>query len=124
MGVTVTPVGAALAIGHVTAKDALIGALLVLAVLVQLGCCVGLLVMPNLPDRLHFLTPASSLAPALVAGAVVAKESLDHQGIVAILVALFLMVFTPVISHATARAARVARSGDWRGTPGEIVHRS
>jgi multisubunit Na+/H+ antiporter MnhG subunit len=63
------------------------------------------------------------VGPALVAGALVAKESLDHQGIVGILVALFLIVFGPVISHATARAARVRDHGDWRARPNEKVHR-
>ena len=104
-----------------SAKDWLIVALMVLAVAIQFVSCVGVLAMPHLFDRLHYLGPASSVAPALVAGAIVARESLDHQGIFAVLAASFLLVFGPVLSHATARAARIRRSGDWRVRPGEKV---
>jgi multicomponent Na+:H+ antiporter subunit G len=98
--------------------------LLVAAVALELLACVGVLTMPNLNDRLHFLAPASTAGPTLVAAAVVAKEALDHQGIEAILVAVFLIVFGPVVSHATARAARLRSSRDWRERAGrETVHR-
>src|SRR5919201_257789 len=52
----------------VTAKGVLIGVLLTGGALVELGCCLGLLVAPTLEDRLHFLTPASSVGPVLIAG--------------------------------------------------------
>jgi monovalent cation/proton antiporter MnhG/PhaG subunit len=107
-----------------TAKGVLIAILLVLAVLVELLACVGVLLMPNLNDRLHFVTPASSVGPVLVAGAIVAKESFDHQGIAAVLVAVFLAVFGPVVSHATGRVARIRAAGDWRERASrETVHR-
>src|SRR5205823_1374963 len=61
--------------------SAAVGALLALAVIVQLLACVGILVMPNLNDRVHFLGPASTVGPLLVAGAVVIRESLSHAGI-------------------------------------------
>jgi multicomponent Na+:H+ antiporter subunit G len=81
--------------------------------------------MPHLFDRLHFVTPLTSVAPWLVAGAVWTREAMDHQGIVALFVAVFLLVFGPVLTHATARAARMHRSdGEWREQPGETVHRS
>ena len=107
-----------------TPKGVLIGALLAGGSLVELGCCIGLLAAPTLEDRLHFLTPASSLGAVLIASAIVTKESLDHQGIVAVVVAVFLMMFNPVISHATARAARIRRTGDWRAGPREGVRRT
>ena|SRR5438034_8612058 len=107
-----------------TAKGVLIGVLLTGGALVELGCCLGLLAAPTLEDRLHFLTPASSVGPVLIAGAIVAKESLDHQGIVTLIVVAFLTVFNPVISHVTARAARIHRTGDWRAGPRERVRRT
>ncbi len=105
------------------AKALLVDVLLGLAVAVELVCCIGLVAMPNLLDRLHFLTPAASLGPVLVAGAVVAKEALDHQGIVAVVVAVLLSVSGPVVGHATARADRVRRDGDWRLGPSESARR-
>jgi multisubunit Na+/H+ antiporter MnhG subunit len=107
----------------VSPKDVLIDSLLALSVLVQLACVWGLVAMPHVFDRIHFLGPATSAAPVLVAGAVVARESLSHRGIMAVLVAGFLLVFSPVLTHATIRAARVRRHGDWKLQPQEKAHR-
>jgi len=104
-------------------SDVLVAVLLGLAVVVQLGSVLGLLLMPHVYDRLHFLAPATSVAPVLVAGAVVTREALDHQGIIAVLIAVFLFAFQPVLTHATARAARIREHGDWRLQPGEAARR-
>lgn len=112
--------GVVAAAGPATAKGLAIGVVLVGAVVVELLAC---LVMPNLNDRLHYTTPASAVGPALAAVAVLARESLDHQGIVTVIVVAFLALFGPVVSHATARAARIRSAGTWRERPGETVHR-
>jgi monovalent cation/proton antiporter MnhG/PhaG subunit len=104
-------------------KDVLVWVLLGLGVAVQAMSVAGLLVMPNLYDRVHYLSPATSVGGPLIAGAVVVRESLSHAGLVAVLVALVLMVAGPVIGHATIRAARIRRFQDWRPQPGETVHR-
>jgi monovalent cation/proton antiporter MnhG/PhaG subunit len=104
-------------------KEVLVGVLLASVVLINTFSVLGLLFMPNLMDRLHFLTPATSVAGPLMAGAVVTTEALDHQGIIAILVAVILLFFGPVITHATARAARIRDLGDWHAKPDEKVHR-
>jgi len=36
---------------------------------------------------------------------------------------VFLLVFQPVLTHATARAARMRELGDWRPSDKETVHR-
>jgi monovalent cation/proton antiporter MnhG/PhaG subunit len=107
----------------VSPKEVVVDVLLGLVVAIQLLCCVGLLVMPTVLDRVHFLTPASSMAPVLLAGAVVTAEALNHQGVESVLIALFMIVFGAVLTHATARAARVSRSQDWRPRQDETVHR-
>jgi monovalent cation/proton antiporter MnhG/PhaG subunit len=106
-----------------TWKDVLIAVLLGSAALIQFLCVLGVWLMPHVFDRLHFVTPATSVAPWLVAGAVWTREAMNHQGIFALLVAVFLLLFGPVITHATARAARMDQRGDWRERPGERVHR-
>lgn len=104
-------------------RDVAVGVLLVLTVLVQAVSAIGILAMPNLFDRLHYLGPASTAAPVLLAIAVVVRERFDHQGIVTLLLAAFLVVFQPVLTHATARAARIRDGGDWRAREGEKVRR-
>jgi multicomponent Na+:H+ antiporter subunit G len=105
-------------------KEVLVGALLGSVVLINALSVLGLLFMPNLLDRLHFLTPATSVAGPLMAGAVVTTEALYNQGIIAILVAVILLFFGPVITQATARAARIRDIGDWNAKTDEKVHRT
>ena len=88
-------------------------ALLVLGVGIELACCVGVLVMRGVYDKLHYTSPASTLGAFAIAGAVVLRESFVQFGIKALLVAVVLMITNPVLSHATARAARIRRFGHW-----------
>ena len=106
-----------------TPKEVFIAVLLGLAVVTELLSVLGLILMPNPMARMHYLTPATALGPVLVAGALVTKEALDHQGIVAVLVAVFFAVFGAVLTHATARAARIRQHGDWRIGDDERVRR-
>lgn len=99
-----------------TAQQVIIDALLALAVLVAVGSTVGLVAARDDLDRLHYLAPASVVSPVLVAVAVVAREALDGRAIKALLVAAFFLVLNPILSQATARAARVREHGDWRLT--------
>jgi monovalent cation/proton antiporter MnhG/PhaG subunit len=98
-------------------------ALLVLGVGIELACCIGVLVMRGVYDKLHYSAPATTLGAFAIAGAVVLRTSLVHFGIKALLVALALLVTNPVLSHATARAARIRRSGAWTTQQEEEVER-
>jgi multicomponent Na+:H+ antiporter subunit G len=88
--------------------------LLALGVGVTLLSCVGVLVMRDAYDRLHYTAPAAVLAPVAIAAAVVLEERLSAAGIKAVLVALVLVATNPVLGHATARAARIRQFGGWR----------
>jgi monovalent cation/proton antiporter MnhG/PhaG subunit len=78
--------------------------LLTFGVTVELACCVGVLVMDDAYDKLHYLGPAAIVGPLAIAAAVVVRESLSQAGIKALLTAGLLIVASPVLSHATARA--------------------
>lgn len=106
-----------------TWQQVVVDILLGLAIALQLVCALGLLLMPHVYDRVHFLGPATTIAPVLVAAAVVTVEAFDHQGIESVLLALFLAVLGPVLSHATVRAARIREHGDWHAGPDESVRR-
>jgi multicomponent Na+:H+ antiporter subunit G len=94
-------------------------ALLVAGVAVTLLSCLGVLVMRNAYDRLHFTAPAAAIAPLAIAAAVVLEERFSAADIKAVLVALVLVVTNPVLSHATARAARIRQFGEWTVQDGE-----
>jgi multicomponent Na+:H+ antiporter subunit G len=89
-----------------------IAVLLVLGVGVELACCVGVLAMRDAYDRLHFTAPATTIGPLAIAAAIVLQENLSAAGIKALLVALALLMTNPVLTHATARAARVRELGE------------
>jgi len=78
--------------------------LLVFGVAVELACCLGVLVMDGAYNKLHFLGPAAIVGPLAIAAAVVVQESFSQAGIKALLTAGLLIVASPVLSHATARA--------------------
>ena len=50
---------------------------------------------------------------SLLAAAIVVNEGFSSAGVKAILVALALLVTNPVLTHATARAARIRQFGEW-----------
>lgn len=89
-----------------TPTDVAVAALLALAVLVVALSCAGVLLMKTTLQRLHFVGPAAMVAPVLVAiGAALAKHPYSGSGFKAGFIAVVLLVFGPILSHATGRAA-------------------
>ena len=85
--------------------------LLALAVAVALASCIGMAVMRDPYQRLHYLSPASSISPVLIMIAVLLAEGLKQAGLKAILIAAATFVMNAVLSHATARAFRIRELG-------------
>ncbi len=103
-----------------TVGDVVVVVLLVLGVGIELVCCLGVLVMRNVYDRLHYTGPAS-FGAVLIAAAVVIREGLLSQiGTKAVLVAAVLLIVSPALVHATARAARLRERGELRAQPHEV----
>ena len=97
----------------------LTGSLLALGVGIESLCCLGLLLARNVYDRLHFVAPASTLGPLLIAAAVIADRSQSQNIIKAVLIVLLFWIINPVLTHATARAARVREFSDLNIYPEE-----
>ena len=93
---------------------------LALGVILVLISCLGVLAFRDAHDRLHFSAPAT-LGAVCITVAVMVKESFSLIGDKTILITVFLLVVTPVVTHALGRAARMARHGDWTIQPGEQV---
>ncbi len=95
-------------------KDVVSDTLLGLAVAIVLGASVGVLVMRDAYQKLHFVTPAALVAPSLVALAIFVQVGLLENTGETLLALLFMVIGGPFLSHATMRAIRVREKGDWR----------
>jgi multisubunit Na+/H+ antiporter MnhG subunit len=98
----------------VIVKDVFSDILLGLAVLIVFASAVGVLVMRDASRKLHFVTPAALVAPALVALAVMVQHGVYEMTGEAFLALFFMIIAGPFVSHATMRAIRVREKGDWR----------
>lgn len=95
-----------------TVGEGVVWALLVLGTAAPLAAVVGVVLAEDVFARLHFIGPGSILGPVALALAVVVDEGPTSQaGLKAILVALTLLALSPVLVHATARAAYVREHG-------------
>jgi multicomponent Na+:H+ antiporter subunit G len=92
-----------------SAHDLVIDVLIGLAVVGELLCCLGLVVMRNVYDRLHYAMASTTVPPFLIAAAVLVQEDWTQPGINALVVAVVLFFVNPILAHATARAARSRR---------------
>jgi multicomponent Na+:H+ antiporter subunit G len=84
-------------------RDAAVAVLLVAGTAVALLACLGVLLMRDALDRLHY-TGALTAAALLIGAAVLVRESFSLIGDRAIIVALHVLVTNPVLTHATGRA--------------------
>jgi multisubunit Na+/H+ antiporter MnhG subunit len=90
--------------------DVLIAVLIFAGIAVEIVCCVGVLVMRGVYARLHYTAPAG-LGAVLLAAAVLLREGFSLIGDNALLVAGFVVITSPVLTHVTARAARIREFG-------------
>ena len=84
-------------------RQAIADVLLAAGVAVQLMGCVGVLLMRQPLDRVHY-AGASTAAALLLAAAVVVRDSFSLIGNKAVVLAVFVLVTAPVLAHVTARA--------------------
>ena len=96
------------------ARDIAADVLLGLAVAVVIRASVGVLVMRDPYQKLHFVTPAALIAPLLVTLAVLARMGLTENTGETCLALGFMVIAGPFLSHATVRAIRIREKGDWR----------
>ena len=96
--------------GREVVADCLLG----LAVAVVLASSVGILVMRDTYQKLHYVTPAALVAPIVVGLAILAQSGLTANTAETALALVFIVIAGPFLSHATIRAARIRETGDWR----------
>ena len=97
-----------------TARDIAVDVLLAVAVAIVLASSVGVLVMRDAYQKVHYLTPAGMVAPVVVGVAVLVRSGLTSDTVETGLALMFLLIFSPFLTHATVRAIRIRETGDWR----------
>lgn len=86
-----------------------VAALLVIGVLGFALTSLGVLVCRDVFDQIHYLAPGSLVGSIAICAAVLLHGGFSQAGSKSILIALLLLLSNPVLSHATARAARIRR---------------
>ena len=94
--------------------------LLAVCVLVCWLCAVGVLVMPTVYDKLHYISPPSLLGGAAVLAAVFAHSGLSSETGKVFLIVLLLWVSNPILTYATARAALARQSRRTNAEPEDL----
>ena len=89
-------------------RDVIATVLLVAGTAVALLACLGVLLLDEALDRLHF-QGALTAAALLVGAAVLVRESFSLIGDRAVIVAVLVLVTNPVLTHATGRALHKRR---------------
>ena len=84
-------------------------------------CCIALLVVRNYFNRLHYLGPVTSVSITLLVLAVSLKAGFSQSLIKVLLIWFVLVLSNAILTHATARAARVRELGHWSPDPTEQI---
>lgn len=87
--------------------------LLVLGALLQLFAVLGLVVMRDVYDRLHYVGLAGYGA-LLIGISILVRESWSLLGDKALATGGVLILIGPVVVHTTVRSFRTRERGDWR----------
>ena len=86
--------------------NAVVDVLLTVGVAAELLCCLGVAVMRTTYDRLHYAAAGSTAGPFCILAAVLVREGFGQVGLDSIAAVALLFLVSPLVVHATARAAR------------------
>ena len=87
--------------------------LLIAGVALELFAVLGMVVMRNAYDRLHYVGLAGYGA-LLIGIAILVRESWSLIGDKALVTGALLLLIGPVLVHTTMRSLRTRERGDWR----------
>lgn len=93
-------------------KPISVDVLLLLAVLTEVVCVLGVLLSATVFDRLHFSGATTAIAPLLVLAALGVEEGIKDPTWNGVVDAAALLVLNAALTHATARVARRRARGD------------
>jgi len=88
------------------AANIAVDVLLAVGVMLELLCCIGVLVMRTTLDRLHYAAAGTTVPAFFVLAAVIVREHLSSGGLDAIAAVGLVFLLNPILVTATARAIR------------------
>jgi monovalent cation/proton antiporter MnhG/PhaG subunit len=104
----------------VSKTQILIDVLLGIGVLSAVISAIAMLIMKDLYERLHYLSPPATITIICFTAAVIADKHLSMSGIKAVLIMIVLLLMNAVLTHATARAARIRQFKRWVSDATEV----
>lgn len=96
-----------------TVSDWTVNILLFVLLAITIFCCIALVFVQDFFNRLHYLAPVTSVSITLLLLAVAVKSGWGQATIKTLLIWFVLLLINSVLTHATARAARVREMGHW-----------
>lgn len=99
------------------AIEGLLGA----AVLITVISVVAMLRMRDAYQKMHYIAPPASLSALFIAVAICLQRGLKPESFKALFTAMILIGMNTFVTHAAARAFRIAEAKDWRPKEGEEV---
>jgi multisubunit Na+/H+ antiporter MnhG subunit len=97
--------------------DVLLGA----GVLITLLSVLGMWRMRDPYQRMHFISAPAALSPAFFTAAIFLQDGLKPEAFKALITTFVLIGMNTAVTHAAARAWRIAETKDWTPVPGEEV---
>ena len=102
-------------------KTIAIDALVWLAVVITLLSVLGMIRMRDPYQKMHYIAVPASLSALLITLAIFLQRGLKPESFKAAIVTVVLTGMNAVVTHAAARAFRIAEVKDWHPAQGEEV---
>lgn len=103
-----------------TADIVVAGFLSVMVLTTFISCC-ALILFQDKYQRMHYLSVVTTISTLSLLVAVAIKEGWGQATLKTILSFIVLLLVNAVVTHATARAARVREYGNWLPGPEERI---
>jgi monovalent cation/proton antiporter MnhG/PhaG subunit len=102
-------------------KTIVIEVLLAAAVLVTLVSVLGMWRMSDPYQRMHYIAPPASLSAIFITVAIFLQQGMKAECFKALFTTLVLIAMNTAVTHAAARAFRIAEVKNWDPARGEEV---
>jgi multisubunit Na+/H+ antiporter MnhG subunit len=97
------------------------GVLVGIATALAFICALGVAIVKNPLERLHFSAPVTSFSAILIAAAVWLDDPTWQSRLKVLLIAIVLFAMNSILSHSTARAIRIREARHFEPRPADRI---